>query len=125
MRLFVAKDAGSIIREKQVFAGDDTSADSLIASFLSSHPGWTAQEVDQATFDASIVVLDNTPIRAQALAQFLTSTAPSDKLLRAVLLVILDEVNVIRALPALAQTPRTVNQFKSAVQTKLNSGAAD
>lgn len=61
--------------------------------------------------------------RTAAINDLLTDPSPLSKLDRAILLVVLDEVNVIRTQLALAS--RTVAQFKTAVQTKLNSGAAD
>ncbi len=63
--------------------------------------------------------------RASAISELNTGTQPLTKLERAILLVTLDEVNLIRSLLVPAQPPRTITQFKNAVQTKINSGAAD
>src|SRR5580765_7178420 len=98
MRLFLGKDAGAVIRDKLQFSGDDTKADSLVNSYLTAHSGWTAQEVDQETYDAALVVVDQIPGRASAITLLNTDTSPDSKFIRAVLLVILDEINVIRAL---------------------------
>lgn len=125
MRYFVGKDVGAIIREKQIFSGDDTKADGLVSAFLSAHPGWTVQEVDQPTFDATAVVLDNGPTRNEALTILAAGITGDAKLMRAILLVILDEINTIRTLPALNQTPRTITQMRTAIQSKINSGASD
>lgn len=125
MRFFISKDQGSIIRDKQVFAGDDSLADSLIATYLLAHTGWTSLEVDQAAFDIATVVSDPAPLRTQAISELLTDGSPNAKFIRAVLLVILDEINVIRALLPGPPSPRTVTQLKNAVQAKITSGASD
>lgn len=125
MRFFLGKDAGSVVREKRVYTGDDAKADAEVTAFLALHPGWTTQEVNQATFDATVTIVDPTPSRNAAAAQLLTGISDQNKLDRAVLLVILDEINTIRALPSLAQSPRTAAQLKTAIQNKLTSGAAD
>jgi hypothetical protein len=125
MRFFLGKDAAAVIREKQAFGGDDTTADGLIATYLAAHPGWTAPEVDQPTFDAAVVVIDPIPLRTNAISLLNTDTSPNSKFVRAVLLVVLDEINVIRALLPGPPAARTIAQLKTAIQNKLNSGAAD
>lgn len=77
--------------------------------------------MDSDTTPAAITAVQ----RAGALTQFLSDPAPTSKLERAILLVILDEVNVIRALLPGPPAPRTITQFRAAVQAKINAGAAD
>lgn len=125
MRYFLGKDAGAVIRDKQAFTGDDTKADGLVATYLSARPGWTAQEVDATAFDAAVVVTDQTGSRTDAIALLLNSNASDAKFIRAVLLVILDEINVIRALLPGPPASRTVAQMRTAIQSKINSGVAD
>lgn len=83
MRYFLAKDAGSVVREKQVFSGDQSQADSLVASYLAKRPGWTAQEVDQPTFDATAAVVDQTISRDVAIADITAAGDPGFKIDRA------------------------------------------
>lgn len=83
--------------------------------------GGVADAPDPAPTAAAIT----NDLRAGAITALLTDTSVNSKFIRAVLLVLLDEVNVIRTLPALAQSPRTVAQFKTAIQNKINAGAAD
>lgn len=125
MRYFIAKDAGAIVREKHVFAGDDSKADALVAQYLASHPGFTALEVDQPTFDATPCTPDQTPARNSALDALVNGQSPDVKLMRSILLVILDEINLIRTNAALNLAARTKNQMVTAIQNKINSGAAD
>lgn len=61
-------------------------------------------------------------IRNQAVA-LASDPSPDNKLIRAVLLTILDQINVLRAQLSLSQI--TVPQAKAAVSAKINSGAAD
>lgn len=63
--------------------------------------------------------------RNGAIAQLLSDSGSSAKFMRAMLLVILDEINTIRSLLPVPPAPRTANQFKTAVQAKINSGASD
>ncbi len=136
-----------MIRDKQAFNGDDTKADGLVAAYLAAHPGYTAPEVDQATFDASVVVIDPIPSRSSAVDIAANDPSPISKVNRATLLVALDEINLLRgrftdiatdvaAATSLADLKtrwaarstmpdRTPAQLKAAVTTKLNSGLAD
>lgn len=68
---------------------------------------------------------DPVQLRTQAISNLNTDNQATSKLQRAVFLVTLDEINLIRSLLVPAQSPRTVTQFKNAVQNKLTSGAAD
>jgi len=63
--------------------------------------------------------------RASAITQLLTETGFNAKNIRAVLMVILDEINVIRALLPGPPAPRTITQLKTAITNKINSGASD
>lgn len=125
MRYFIGRDAGGIVRDKSAFSGDESKADGLVASYLVARPGWTAQESDKPTFEAAVIVVDPSLSRNDAVTNLVTGTGADAKLMRAILLVILDEINTIRQLPSLAQASRTVNQLRTAVQNKINSGAAD
>lgn len=125
MRNFLVKDAGAVVRDKQAYGGDETKADAQIATFLALHSGWTVQEVSQGVFDSTPVVFDQVVPRSEAINLLNLDGSASSKFVRAVLLVILDEVNVIRALLPGPPAPRTANQLKTAIQNKLNSGVAD
>ncbi len=147
MRLFVGKDVGMVIRDKLALAGDDAKIDATVAVYLAARIGWTAPEVDQATFDASIVVVDPLPLRASAIDIVANDPSPISKVNRAILLVVLDEFNLLRervndiaadvaAATSLADlktrwaarsamADRTPAQLKTAVANKLNSGSAD
>lgn len=149
MRFFLGKDGSATIRDKLAFAGDDSKADGLMTNYLavSSHAGWTALEVDQAIFDASVVVADPIPLRAAAVDLAANDPSPISKVNRAVLLIVLDEINLLRerfndiatdvaAAVSLADlktrwaarsslSDRTAAQLKTAAAAKLNSGAAD
>lgn len=61
MRFFIAKDAGLNVVGKQVFAGDESKADALVAAFLAQNPQLTVTEVDEATFNATAMVVSQTP----------------------------------------------------------------
>lgn len=146
-RFFIARDGASVIREKQVFTGDESKADDLVAAFLATRPGWTAQEVSRTVFDGSDVVFDHTATRADAVTELLNDNSGNAKVIRAVFLVALDEVNLLRqrdvdrAVDVAASTSladlktrwaarnaladRTAAQFRNAVQAKINAGSAD
>lgn len=124
MRLFLINSGVSIIG-KYKFSGDLTLADGIIASYLATHPGQTAVEVDAATFAAAVITPDHTQPRVDAINELLVDFSGNAKFIRAVLLVILDEVNVIRGLLSPAQPARTVAQLRTAIQNKINAGSAD
>lgn len=147
MRFFIGKDPGLIIREKLAFSGSNAQIDALIVAWLTVHSGWTIQEVDITVFTASDVVLDQLPLRSAAINFLLTDQSPLAKEIRAVLLVILDELNILRtrdrdrsvdvaAATTLADLKtrwaarsslddRTAAQGKTAVQNKLDGGSSD
>lgn len=85
----------------------------------------TPQQIQAAqnvinTFDFS----DNAQQRYLA-QQLASDNAAQNKLLRALLMVLLDEINTLRgALPA-PLVNRTPAQLRTAIATKLSSGAAD
>lgn len=126
MRYFLVKNSLAVV-EKQAMEGDNTKIDAQVNQFKVLHPTWTVTETDQAGFDstpmdsASVLASD----RASAISSFLSDTSGNAKVLRAVMLVLLDEVNVIRALLSGPPAARTATQFRTAVQNKINSGAAD
>jgi len=65
--------------------------------------------------------------RARARTLFTGGGTPADKLLRAVALVLLDEINTIRttASAAFPLAARTATQFRNAITNKIDAGAAD
>ena len=67
---------------------------------------------------------ENTQARAAAVAR-LADPDTDPKLIRALALVLLDEVNTIRALLVPAQGARTIAQLRTAIQGKINAGTAD
>lgn len=146
MRYFFAKNGATVI-EKQAFTGDDSKADAAIANYLSTHPGLTAQETNQATFDSTNVVIDPIPSRTTAVDLFMNDPQATAKVERAVILTIIDELNNIRqwltalkaanntattyatlktGISGLSNMPdRTSAQAKTAVQNKITAGDAD
>ncbi len=93
--------------------------------------GKTYQIVSKAVFDATPGPTPLTPeqitasLRLSAIDELLNGTQPLTKVERASYLVILDEINLIRSLLVPSQSPRTITQFKTAVQNKITSGTAD
>lgn len=123
MRYFIGRDVGGIVRDKQVMAPD--VADAAILTYLANRPGWTATEVSQSAFDTFITVPDHQVYRAEALNEFAADITGNAKAIRAFMLVMLDEINVIRALLPGPPAPRTIAQLRTAVNAKINSGVAD
>lgn len=111
-----------------MFVGMDQAA----VQQMIQNQGFTISFVDSTTFNA-FVATQQPPVlqpaevlvleRATAVTELLNDTSGNAKFIRAVLLVILDEINVIRA--QLSLTARTVAQLKTAIQSKINSGSAD
>jgi hypothetical protein len=96
--------------------------DNIIIDF---GPGATGVQQSQAqtlvsTFDW--VNADRNLLRAVASIQY---DDPAMKILRAIVLVLMDEINLIRQNPVLGLVARTGGQARTAIQNKLNSGAAD
>lgn len=90
--------------------------------------------IDEAAYNAFVVAhipVPPTPaqilafLRSGALDNLNTSPDSVSKLQRAILMVILDEINVIRALLPGPPAQRTIAQMKTAIQNKINAGAAD
>jgi hypothetical protein len=64
--------------------------------------------------------------RRRSGAKDLLGAAVADgQLIRAVVLVILDEINVIRTNALLSLVPRTATQVRTAIANKLDAGSAD
>lgn len=116
-------------------AGDRVASyDGMTQATITTLQSFPFDFIDQAAYDAFI--LTHLPIpptaaqilaaeRTQAIGELTSGTQPLTKLQRAILLVILDEINVIRGLLVPSQIARTAVQFRNAVQAKINSGAAD
>lgn len=83
----------------------------------------TDSEITDAISNASSFQIQDS--RNAAVSNFNSSSDAINKLQRAVVLVILDEINLIRGLLVPSQQPRTIAQLKTAIQNKINSGAAD
>ncbi len=62
---------------------------------------------------------------ASAIDTFLNSSAPQAKIMRAIVLVMLDQVNTCRAGLTTPLPPGTPAQLRTAIQNKLQSGAAN
>ncbi len=103
-------------------------------SNLLNATGFLYDFVDQATY-LSFLAANQKPIltstqvlqnqRSDAIDLLNSGTYAPTKLERAAILVTLDEINLIRSLLVPAQSPRTFQQMKTAIQNKINSGAAD
>lgn len=147
-RFFIARNGASVI-ERQVMAGDDAKIDAIVAKYRTDHPTLTLTETDQATYDAT--PMDPAPItaalRSSATDYFLNDAAPISKVERAAAFVTMDEINILRqrdrdrAADVAAATTfadlktrwaarsslddRVPSQIRTAIQNKINSGAAD
>ncbi len=66
---------------------------------------------------------DQTAALRSTAVTLLASPDSQPKLLRALMLVVLDEINALRANAGL--TARTMNQLKTAIVNKINAGSAD
>ena len=96
--------------------------------------GNTVDFVDQATYDSFQLAHQLIPpttsqmltaAKAQASQAVITGPDAVSELQRAILLTILDQINTIRAALPTPLSAITPAQAKTAVQNKLNSGAAD
>jgi hypothetical protein len=128
MQLGVLIREGEVIVGKIAYAGDLESARTFIEQWRLREPSKSFEVFDDdqdPAFVAAVVPYDHGTARTDAVSRFVNDPSPDTKLLRAILLAILDEVNVIRGLLVPAQAPRTAAQFRTAVQNKLTSGAAD
>lgn len=122
----VVGSKSGVVVAKEIYAGDNSKLSQALSARTAADPTLTFQTftLPDASFDAVTVPLDQAPLRSGALS-LLNDPAPDSKFVRAVLLVILDEVNTIRTNPALGLAPRTAAQMRTAIQSKLNAGAAD
>lgn len=93
-------------------AAQQTQGDSIVAGF-----DWTPTNQVQTP-------ADNTQARADA-ATLLDLLDAEPKLLRAILLALLDQLNTIRAALPKPLAPITPTQARNAVKAKLNDGSAD
>lgn len=64
MRYFIASNSGIVV-DKQAFSGDDTQINSIVGTFKDNHKNLVVSEVDQTTFDGTI--LAPTPTATQTL----------------------------------------------------------
>lgn len=104
----------------------DTAADGIIHTIhwldtVQIEP--TPAEITAALPQVPAALIAN--LRTSAVNSLISDTSPNSKFIRAVLLTILDEINVIRALLPGPPAPRTVAQLRNAVQAKINAGTAD
>ncbi|GEM_PF-3605118 len=74
--------------------------------------------------DSAQIVWQNLQDRTFALSN-LAHSKPDYKLLRAVVLVVMDEINILRAAVVPSLPALTANQIRTAIQNKINTGAAD
>lgn len=122
----VVTKSGTVI-EKDVYAGDTSGVSSLLIARQAADPTLSFQTytLPDPAFDSTVMPPNQTQLRNDAANELNADFSGNAKFIRAVLLVILDEVNTIRTNPALNLTPRTAAQMKTAIQNKINSGAAD
>jgi len=101
---------------------------------LLTQTGFTFDFIDKPTYDAFIVAHQPVPptpaqilasVHSQAVATAATGLDPLSTLQRAILLVILDQLNAIRALLPIPLGAVTPAQAKAAVVAKINAGVAD
>ena len=100
----------SFIPDPSATAAQITSAQNTIDSFDWSDTGQSAWDLQQTRGTA----VNNLGV-----------TVDVYMLLRALMLVLLDEVNLIRSLLVPAQTARTAAQVRTAITNKINAGNAD
>ncbi len=125
-----------VVVGKEVYSGDVSNLTTSLNKRKTNDPSLTfsvldlSNSADQGTFNSTTVFSD-TPaqvlakVRTQAGAEVITGLDATSELQRAVLLTILDQLNTIRAALPTPLPPITPTQAKTAVQNKLNSGAAD
>lgn len=80
MRYFLVKE-GSVVTDKQAFAGDDSKIDALINMFITKNPTAVVTEVNVAVFDATVL----TPRVNQAQQAWATFKASGPSPLQAVI----------------------------------------
>lgn len=75
--------------------------------------------------DAAQVAWQNLQDRSAASTIFMVDTSSSAKVLRATILVLLDEINILRAASVPSLSARTVAQARTAIQAKIDGGTVD
>lgn len=73
--------------------------------------------------DGALTTYEEQAARTPASAALDVTGDPLQVLLRAVVLVVLDEINTLRS--ALSLTPRTATQVRNAIKNKISAGSAD
>ncbi len=108
---------------------DQPSIDSMLTAQVQS-----CQYISQASYTAGVLTkIPATPTPIQVLTQAKTQASSlvntgadaNSELQRAAMLTILDQINTIRASLPNSLSAITPTQVKTAVQNKINSGAAD
>jgi hypothetical protein len=100
-----------IVFDPAATQAQQASAQAVVASF-----DWS---------DAAQLAWQNLQDRAAAKAVFASNTDAAAKILRATALVLLDQVNTIRAALPTPLPAITVAQARTAIQNKIDNGAAD
>lgn len=130
MKLFV-KYVRNAIQTASSYQGLDNAT---ITQLLTDLGATAINFITETEYDAFVLANQPVPLtpaqiltilRSGALDNLNISTDSVSKLQRAILMVILDEINVIRALLPGPPAPRTIGQLKTAIQTKINAGTAD
>jgi len=102
---------------------------SIVGEYPGEHPLYDGTQIRQATtaevagFPAANLEDDKDRTRASAEASLTRSDDGLGMITRALALVVLDEVNILRSQHALA--PRTAAQLKGAIKNKITSKDAD
>jgi hypothetical protein len=60
MRYFLSKNGVNVV-DKQVFSGDDKQINAIVAMYISKNPSFVVSEVDQVTFDVTVMTPTVTP----------------------------------------------------------------
>lgn len=75
--------------------------------------------------DAAELSAQNSRDRTSAATIFMTDTSAAGKILRATILVLLDEINILRAASVPSLPARTIAQARTAIQNKIDGGTVD
>jgi hypothetical protein len=100
----------------------------LLAGQLYVRSGVTVPDppiMDEEDTPAVKAAAKNLTDRTGASDRFVSGIDLEAKALRALALIVLDEINTIRTNAALGLAPRTLAQLKTAFTNKLNAGSAD
>lgn len=120
---FAYVDGGTVLSIVEAAQAADFPdlAPKLVACGDEVRPNW---KYDGAAFSDPDVSPANRTLALRAEAERLFSDpVPVGKVLRAVVLVLRDEINILRSAASLA--PRTVNQVRNAILAKISDGSAD